>query len=203
VLGGIYAGYNFQIQKWLLGIEADVQGLDRNRADAETVVGSFTGQPANFPPLGTTMTLSARNNWLASVRGRAGFIFGASDELLVYGTGGAAFTNTRYAATFTPSTNPASLFGFGFPSPAAAFGVSSTSFSQDKVGWVAGGGLEWRFAPNWFVRGEYLHYQFAGTSGVVPAVLLNGTAACAGCRWTASWSSLSFDTGRIGIAYKF
>ncbi len=120
-------------------------------------------------------------------------------------TGGVAFTRTNYSAVFTPSTNPASLFGFGCPGAAATtcFGTSAVAFSQDKAGWVAGVGGEWRIAPHWLVRLEYLHYGFDGATGIVPAVLANGTAACAGCGWRANWNHLDIDSVRVGAAYQF
>ena len=206
VLGGGYAGCNYQAGRVVWGLEGDISWTDnKTGSDAEPVVGSFTGQPANFPPLGTNMQLNSSNQWLASVRGRVGFLVGAGDNLLLYGTGGVAFTRTNYSAVFTPSTNPTSLFGFGCPGAAATtcFGTSAVAFSQDKVGWVAGAGAEWRIAPHWLIRAEYLHYEFDGASGIVPAVLANGTAACAGCGWRANWNHLDIDSVRVGAAYMF
>ncbi|MDA9520786.1 hypothetical protein XI06_10495 [Bradyrhizobium sp. CCBAU 11434] len=206
VLGGGYGGCNWQQNKWVFGFEGDITWTDnKTGSDAQTVVGSFTGQPANFPPLGTNMQLNSSTQWLASLRGRVGMVVGAGDNVLLYGTGGVAFTDTKYSAVFTPSTNPASLFGFGCPGAAATtcFGTSAVAFSRNQVGWVAGAGVEWRVAPQWLVRVEYLHYGFDGASGIVPAVLANGAAACAGCGWRANWGNLDIDSVRVGAAYQF
>jgi hypothetical protein len=34
----------------------------------------------------------------------------------------------------------------------------SNSVSNTKVGWTAGGGVEWMFLPNWSAKVEYLYY---------------------------------------------
>jgi outer membrane immunogenic protein len=204
-LGGLYTGCNYQSGKALFGVEGNFSWLDRHSSDAETVVGSFAGQPANFPPLGTNMQLNATNHWLASVRGRLGWIIGPTDNWLIYATGGAAFTDTSYSAVFTPSTNPTSLFGFGCPGAAATtcFGQSAVAFTQEKIGWVAGAGVEWMVAPRWLLRAEYLHYGFNGATGFVPAVFASGAAACAGCGWNAAWNRLDINSVRIGLSYKW
>lgn len=200
IVGG-YAGCNYQWGKTVLGVEGDFSWLNRSSSDAEPVTGSFTGVGA-FPVAGTNMQLNASNHWLASVRGRLGWALGPSDDWLVYGTGGVAFTQTNYSAVFTPSTNPASLFGFGCPAGPVCFAQSSVALSQQQIGLVVGGGVEWRIAPNWLVRAEYLHYGFGGASGFVPAVLASGAPACAGCRWNANWNTLHIDTVRVGLSYK-
>ena len=44
------------------------------------------------------------------------------------------------------------------------------SFSNSRVGWTAGGGVEWLFAPNWSVKVEYLYYDLGSvTYGLSPS----------------------------------
>ena len=74
--------------------------------------------------------LRTQANWLATVRGRAGF---AWDRVLFYGTGGAAFGNVQ----------------------AGRIGVPYASVTQ--TGWTAGAGVEWAFLPNWTAKVEYLY----------------------------------------------
>lgn len=74
VLGGIYAGYNFQWNNMVVGFEGDIEAADLN--------GSYTDKN------GITSTGSASMNWDASIRARLGAAFGRS---LLYATGGVAF----------------------------------------------------------------------------------------------------------------
>ncbi len=64
--GGVYAGYNYQIDNWVLGVEGD--------ALLSGVEGSSGG-------------LSVDQNWAGSLRARAGY---SLESFLLYGTGGLA-----------------------------------------------------------------------------------------------------------------
>jgi hypothetical protein len=60
-------------------------------------------------------------------------------------------------------------------------------------------------SPNWLVRAEYLHYDFSGSSGTLPLVFAAPFGGCApgSCNWAINSSDLAFDTGRVGLSYKF
>ena len=192
--GGGYAGFNWQPAPWaLVGVEGDVQWLRRSASDTENVLETFTAVPA--PSFG--MTYTASNNWLASARGRLGWVGG---PFMLYGTGGAAFTQTNYTATAAGVVNTACC---NLPGATA-----SSSFSNDRVGWVAGAGVEWMAAPNWIVRAEYLHYNFGGASANLPFVYTPNFAGVANCNpgqcnWALNSSNLTIDTVRVGLSYKF
>jgi outer membrane immunogenic protein len=49
---------------------------------------------------------------------------------------------------FTVTTSP---FSFG-------------SFNSTRVGWTAGGGVEWMFSPNWSLKAEYLYYNLGSVT---------------------------------------
>lgn len=76
-LGGIQAGYNYQIDQFVVGAEADFQGAG--------IKGEF--EPAPGFKLGTKL------DWYGTVRARAGVL--ATDRLLVYATGGLAYGHTK------------------------------------------------------------------------------------------------------------
>lgn len=71
---GAIAGYNAQIDNWVLGLEGDWSWTNAD---------------------GTQAPMTAEYNWLASVRGRVGYAF---DSVLVYGAGGAAFADLDVSA---------------------------------------------------------------------------------------------------------
>ena len=50
------------------------------------------------------------------------------------------------------------------------FGASA--FSDTRVGWTAGAGLEWMFMPNWSAKVEYLYYDLGTVNSAffIPAV---------------------------------
>jgi outer membrane immunogenic protein len=78
-------GANYQIGRWVLGIEGDG---DWQNLDGTTFGGSCGG-----------VGCETKSDWLATVRGRVGYTF---DRVLVYGTGGAAFANVQANAGVLP-----------------------------------------------------------------------------------------------------
>ena len=59
-------------------------------------------------------------------------------------------------------------------------------------GWTVGAGVEYMFAPNWSVKGEYMYYDFGSTRFVTPAAL-------------APFGSFHTDdhTLKLGVNYRF
>ena len=80
-----------------------------------------------------TPVVSNHLDYLGTIRTRAGYLITSS--LLVYGTGG---------------------LGYGGAQLQRAFHTSSENTTV--LGYVAGGGLEWLFSPNWSVKTEGLYY---------------------------------------------
>lgn len=79
-----HAGYNWQVNRVVLGIEGDISSPSQQR--------SASYGPAGF---GTPETFTTQIRWLSTVRGRVGVAF---DSWLLYVTGGVAFadiSNTR------------------------------------------------------------------------------------------------------------
>jgi outer membrane immunogenic protein len=86
-----------------------------------------------FNVLGTPVTLSESMPWFATVRGRLGY---AVDNLLLYGTGGLAIVDGKVSVS--------------------ALGLTAST-EKSHIGWTAGGGVEWAFAPHWAAKAEYLY----------------------------------------------
>ncbi len=172
VTAGGQIGYNYQVgPSWLLGVEADIGYTDLSR-----------GRTVAVPPpgaAGTFVTSTFQSNWLATVRGRAGIL--ASPTLLLYGTGGAAFANVK--------TTDFAFFAFDGTNNAAA---SSTT----RVGWTAGAGAEWGFAPNWSAKLEYLYVDL----GSVRYTSFNNVTAGATISHDHRFTE---NLVRVGIDYHF
>jgi outer membrane immunogenic protein len=183
ILGGVHAGYNWQAGNWVLGVEADASFIDRNITTSQPVLLSFAAPPQNAGPF----FVSAHNDWLATVRGRLGYTW---DRLMLYGTGGAAFTRTSYSTAYTSV------------GVVPAIGPLAANFSSDKVGFAVGGGLEWMVSPNWLLRAEYLYYRFEGTQNSM-AVVSGTCTAAVGCAFNTNTGDLEFHTARVGVSYKF
>jgi outer membrane immunogenic protein len=178
--GGAQAGYNWQFNSTVVGLEADV-GSFHGKASRTT-----TGSALPFLGGTPTITSSVNANWLFTARGRLGWTFG---NLLPYVTGGLAVTQLSANNSYSDD-----VAGFG------ATATGTWSASKTKAGWVIGGGIEWAFTKNWSVRAEYLHVHFGSidASGVVsiPGSTNYGSAI-------STSTDLSADIARAGVSYKF
>jgi outer membrane immunogenic protein len=94
--GGLQAGYNWQFNSMVIGLEGDIAaaGINGSQTNAFGVAG---------------LLLQDRTTMLASLRARAGF---AADRTLFYVTGGLGFATNNHAAasqgvTFTSNANQA------------------------------------------------------------------------------------------------
>jgi outer membrane immunogenic protein len=184
-LGGGQIGINYEfVPRWVLGVEADIDWSHINGSVSSCSTKTAAG-------VIDCSTSSGKIDDFGTVRGRLGYAF---DNLLVYGTGGFAWANETVTDTETCN-------GTKCPKTSNVFAINSASSSATPDGWAAGGGLEWRFLPNWTLRVEYLHLQFNHVSSTFN---LNGTVK--GVSF-ASTSNVSANTGvevlRVGLNYLF
>ena len=195
-IGGGQIGYNWQFNNsWVVGIEADIQGIAGSTSTGK-VFGS--GVPVGFPAETITSAIGAnrRIDYIGTVRGRLGFTI--TPTFLVYGTGGLAYGQVKSNVAIFQQDIIAG--GSIFSAPYSSFG----SFSNTRVGWTAGGGAEWLFAPNWSVKVEYLYYDLGSvTYGLSP---LTNTFTTGGVAWSSSPFAKTRFTGNIvraGLDYHF
>jgi outer membrane immunogenic protein len=193
VIGGGQIGYNFQFNTNLVaGIETDINGL------GQWGHGSFantTPIPGLFSSANAVVSSEKAVDWLGTVRGRLGWL--VTPTFLIYGDGGLAYGGVR------GSTNINTFFD---PGGTAWIGASG-SLSTPKVGWTAGGGVEWMFMPSWSLKVEYLYYDLGhATWGNSPSLLFDsGTAGVPLVAANISTSTTGF-TGNIvraGLNYHF
>ena len=133
VLGGFYAGGNYQINQFVIGIDGDYNwsGLTGSGSDLSPIPGN-----------GSVVHSSDKMNWVSTVTGRLGY---ANNNWLFFAKGGwawAGFNGTSFTDTATGA-------------------LSSTGFSSStRNGWTLGGGLEWGLAAHWSAKLEYDYVQF-------------------------------------------
>src|SRR3954466_12665195 len=189
VIGGGQIGYNWQVNQFVLGFEADAvgSGLKGSSATASRTIGA----PIFAVPVTQTVTVDfGRIDWMASIRGRAGF---AVNQALFYVTGGAAVA--EFGGSTTTLVN-----GAGISIPAGTF-VATNGGSTTRWGWTVGGGIEWALNQNWSVAGEYRHTDFGNrsTSFDIPSGLAAGPIFFTG----TSRRRLTVDQATARINYRF
>jgi outer membrane immunogenic protein len=190
-LGGFQAGYNWQWQQWVGGLEIDLSATDIKGSNSGR--GSASGVDFIFGSISTTQVIGRADKFdlLASARARIGFLM--MPNWLLYGTGGLGWT--RLTQDFSTTSSTSSAIGTTTVTTSASTPVS-------LFGWVAGGGVETNFlASNWLFRVEYLHYDFGKTGGTSTTTSTTGAAPVVGASRTAD--NITVDVVRGGLSYKF
>src|ERR1700730_4457235 len=198
-IGGGQIGYNYQFtNSFVVGIEADIQGVagahrTGSLAQSGTVPGSG-GVPAGTISASSVITSEKDTRWLGTVRGRLGFTL--TPTFLVYGAGGLAYGDIRSNTNVTEA-----LGGTETPTP---FGTSG-DLLQTRVGWTAGGALEWLFAPNWSLKVEYLYYDLGRVTYALAPIQQFGGFGTLLETVTAVQASTRFNGNivRAGLNYHF
>ena len=81
-IGGGQLGYNWQRERWLFGLEGDIQfSNERGSGDVCTVAGCPAGS--------SVFTRDYKLDWFGTARGRVGFL--PAERILLYVTGGLAY----------------------------------------------------------------------------------------------------------------
>lgn len=176
-LAGGQLGYNWQIDRFLLGLETDFQGSDINDTTKQNT--SLGGGFCNSSSLGMHNL-----NYFGTARMR----FGMSplDNLLVYVTGGYA-----YGRTHTEADTAWNLNGN------ACQGPINGSKNDTLSGWTTGLGGEYLLSDTWSVKAEYLHMGL-GNSQVTANIPSNLQTAEINYKFNNS-----FDIFRIGVNLHF
>ena len=183
-IGGGTIGYNWQPvgSQFVFGIEGEVGYIRLQRSVIDVNAVNLFG-PATTNGFDATRI----GDWYGVIAGRIGVAF---DRVLLYAKGGAAFVEKSYTYTDTCPV-----------SPVCGGGLLSLSNSDTQTTWAAGAGVEWAFAPNWSLKGEYLYIDTRET--VTQSAIAGGTGVSAGLLWTNSHTDPGTHTGKFGINYRF
>ena len=185
IVGGGQIGYNWQVQNWVWGLEADIQGTDEKGSRSYTCGVAVCTPPVGgflalvIPGPAVPVTLNQKIDWFGTVRGRVGIL--ATPQVLFYATGGLAYGEVATNATIGAALSP--------------FSATDT-----KAGYTVGAGIEGAIGGNWTAKLEYLYVDLGRVSGsfatAIPA-LGGGTLA-------SNYSSRITDNVlRVGVNYKF
>ncbi|WGJ14146.1 outer membrane beta-barrel protein [Methylocapsa sp. D3K7] len=173
-------GYNWQIGWLVLGVETDIGGVTGStHSNSLGLINGTNSRPGVFFPF--ALTQRADNGLYGTTRGRLGVAF---DRVLVYGTGGVAYTSGHSIFTYTDGLFPA----------------GGTSTTANKVGYVVGGGIEYALNNNVSVKGEFLYTQYGK---VTTSGLIVNSFNPAFTNTYVSSARVQEYTARVGINYRF
>ncbi len=199
-IGGGQFGYDRQIWPGVVaGVETDMQGVAGTNGVSAAARLTPMPSPPTVPGAVVLSSLSAAKSvdWIGTLRARLGYL--VTPDLLAYATGGLAYGGAEAVASAFEARNSPVVPPF-----------ASGRFSDVRLGWTVGGGLEWMFARNWSAKVEYLYYDLGPASwdvGALSAVLLPPLPQPPGGVGSISWSRAStrFDGHivRAGLNYHF
>src|SRR5690349_13190282 len=133
VSGGLVGGNvgcDYQTGQWVFGVEGDWSALwvtGASPLSPNQAVPRVGGGTYNYAP---NDQWSARERWLATLRGRVGFT--PADKLLIYATGGAAWARIESTELNVP------------------IGLSTAVYQTDtRLGWTVGAGVDYALNRNW------------------------------------------------------
>jgi outer membrane immunogenic protein len=138
--GGIQGGCDKQFGQAVFGVVIDYSWTSQKKDS-----GPFQIQPFDVPTFSNFETGHVNLKNFGTARARLGFL--PTPTFLVYGTGGVAWARASAGVTGTAFDGESQV----------PFAVSDT---RNFVGWAAGIGGDWMFAPNWTFGVEYLHMDF-------------------------------------------
>jgi outer membrane immunogenic protein len=185
-LAGLQFGYNWQFDRVVAGLEADVSFGDLKDTAEGTFINTYNRNGDNARTLGNA-ALETKVNALGTLRGRLGYA--VAPTFLPYVTGGLAWGVVKNTVTVSGTHYD---IGGGLPGTVISSFNNSNSSTDWLFGFAVGGGAEWMIAPRWIVRGEYLYINLSGKSHtlVVPGIAASNT---------------DFDAhiARVALNYKF
>lgn len=200
-LGGVQVGYNYQINQFVIGAEADFMGTALSKRSSSAISVTTQLLPEYSFTEGSLTSTKIEQNWLGTVRARVGF---AADRFLIFATGGLAYGNvksqTNIALPFSNSGPISELF------PINAQDNYAGSKSETKAGYALGAGVEYAITNNWLIRAEYMYYNLgnvtnvaSGTTSTFNGVTEPNTSTIIGTTKT----KIDGNIVRAALSYKF
>lgn len=192
VIGGVTAGYNWQVGNLVTGLEGEFGYQHLSGSGLLPYIGGAPCGSAPTSPCNTTMSTRIGDSY-GVLAARLGVTSNAlhagwSDHVLLYAKVGAAVSGaaTSESIAAAPPT---------YPLPSTLAGSSTV------WGVAAGGGVEWALNHHWSLKAEY---EFLGFNKSVSgcAVLPYGVNG-AGGTWCTQTSIGGVQTGKVGVNFHF
>lgn len=178
---GVQLGYNWMLNKnILLGVEGDFSAPNLSHD---------TNGVSKFGVSDKTFNVDT----IGMLRGRVGY---ASNNWLIFGTGGAAWTHVRTSNTQGPCGDGGTPPNYSIancssgPFTGVPYGTKDNS-SINKTGWTIGAGAEVGITQNWTTRLEYIYTDFGSLHFSNPSFNRESTF------------KLKTNSLQIGFNYKF
>ena len=161
--GGIQLGYDYMTSsRWVFGVAADMSSGGTKTTTIAVASGTSASRVSVFDS--------------ETVRGRAGY---ANNNVLLYATGGFAWSNDQFIRTQLTGTLNNATAG------------TEEAVNKGLLGWTAGGGIAYAFAQDWNAFAEYRYTSFGSSTISLPFSQLTTTS-------TTNVSAIKF-----GVNYKF
>jgi outer membrane immunogenic protein len=173
-IAGVQAGYNVQMDNFVVGVEADIQhSTVDGRVSIDVTDDIYNSGDTFHVDAGTHL------DWFGTLRLRAGMLL--TEQALLYGTAGLAAGQTT--SSLNASYNGTDIFG------------DDLTETLDRTGWAAGFGLEYALTDNVTVKTEYL-YTDLGTANLFDGPIFGPIGATVD-------STVAFHTVRAGLNFQF
>ena len=173
--GGLQAGYNWQFNSLVMGVEADFDLSSASRS-VSAVIGPVG--------LSASSNISRRLEDLGTLRARVGF---ANGRTLLFATGGLAYGRSDLG------------YSLALDNGAGTGGAALNSTTVWQTGWTLGAGIEYAVWDHWSAKAEYLRYDLGTQSTTIAAA-----SPPAFNSWTATTTVRNNgNLVRTGLNYKF
>lgn len=174
LITGINAGYNWQRDHMIFGLEGEIGRLN---------LSGSTAQPGTDPygiPYDASGTVD--KGWYGGLSARLGY---AWDRTLLYAKAGVLYSNARSGFKDTCTAGPCG---------------NSTASASKRIGWgyQLGAGVEHAMTKRWTIKAEYAYLDFGTTT--ISGNIIGG--AFGGKPYDIR-SDLSMHTVKIGLNYQF
>jgi len=191
--GGVQIGYNWQFGAMVVGLEADINYLDRDRGNRSfTATNVFGGGVED-----DIYDLEVRHgrggsNWFGTIRPRIGVAF---DRTMIYATGGLAYAGSRNGSTSVTVVNVSD-------DPDTVLARWEGRRGGSNWGWTIGAGVEHAFSNNWSLKLEYLYVDLDRGSDRGLVAVSGGDYANA-ITFRGGRGDDSFHVVRAGLNWRF